>query len=152
MIQRKPQPRRLKRGKALHLRLQADWERSAGGRITRELSVTKPSGRRGRIDIHAEAEEPLVAVVEIKATDWNRMTTRAVRCNVARHARQVWDYIESQLAATKQVSPGLIYPSIPRSAARRDLIEALLDQQGIAVVWDNESVRARRARGIRSAG
>ena len=146
MSPRRQQPGRLKRGKAFHLGLQADWERSAKGAITRELSANKPNGRRGRIDIHAESTAPLVAVVEIKATDWDRMTIGAVRRNVSRHARQVWDYVESQLASAKEVSPGLIYPSLPRSAARRDLIEALLEEHGISVVWDDESVRSRRAR------
>ena len=146
MMRRKTEPRCLQRGKNFHLRIQNDWERSAGGRITRELPVAKPNGRRGRIDIHAESEAPQVAVVEIKATDWNRMTPQAVRRNVARHARQVWAYIESQLSAAKEVSPGVIYPAMPRSPGRRDLIEALLEEQGIAVVWDNESIRSRRAR------
>lgn len=139
-------PQRLRRGQRLHLRLQAHWERTAAGHVTREAAVTKPDGRRGRIDIHVESDGPLVAVVEVKASEWNRMPIAAVRRNVARHARQVWKYIESQLAAGREVSPGIVYPLTPRSRQKRDLIEALLETQGIAVVWDDESISARRRR------
>jgi hypothetical protein len=102
MFSQRGEPRRLQRGKAFHLRLQADWEKSAAGGITREMPVVKTNGRRGRIDVHAQSDGPLVAVVEINATEWDRMTVAAVRRNVARHARQVWDYVESQLAAANE--------------------------------------------------
>jgi len=41
--------------------------------------------------------EKLVAIAEIKASEWDAMTPTAVRRNVKRQARQIWSYIESQL-------------------------------------------------------
>jgi sulfite reductase alpha subunit-like flavoprotein len=61
----------------------------------------------------ANAGEGLVAVGEIKASDWDRMTPGAVRRNVLRQARQVWEYIESQLGDSQEVSPGMIFPRRP---------------------------------------
>jgi hypothetical protein len=141
-----PEPTPLRRGKAFHRRLQAEWRATADGQVSTEKSVRKASGALGRIDIHASSEGALVGVVEIKASDWNRMTDAGLRPNVLRHARQVWTYIDSQLADGKEVSPGIIYPAMPSSEARRDLIESLLEQQGIAVVWEDERVSARKRR------
>jgi hypothetical protein len=98
------------------------------------------------MDVYVDAEEGLVAVAEIKATAWNRMTVDVLRRNVLRHAKQVWGYIESQLAEGKEVSPGIIFPRRPGSMRRLNLIEALFEERGIAVVWQDESVDQRHAR------
>lgn len=39
-----------------------------------------------------------------KSTHWDRMTPEGVRRNVTRQARQVWSYVESQLANGEEVS------------------------------------------------
>lgn len=92
------------------------------------------------------AGSKLVAVAEAKASHWDRITTDAVRRNVWRQARQVWHYIESQLAEGKEVNPGIVFPRRPRTLRRLERIEALFEERGIAVVWENESVEQRRAR------
>jgi hypothetical protein len=118
------------------------------GGVTVEKSVLKPSGHKGRIDVHVDLENAHVGVgvVEIKATAWDEMTEAAVRRNVRRQSRQIWTYIESQLANDHSVSPGVIFPTRP-SDARLRLVEALFDREGVAVVWDDETIEERKARG-----
>lgn len=140
------EPDRLKRGKAFHAKVQADWKSTAEGLVNTEKTIAKPSGRVGRIDIHVDADEQLVAVVEIKASDWDAMTDKAVRRNVKRHARQVWQYIQSQLAAAKEVSPGIIFSQRPSDPKRLATIEALFDAEDIPVAWEDESISERRNR------
>lgn len=142
----KREPKALRRGRRFHRSVQADWLEKAQGDVDVEKGITKPGGRRGRIDVFVDAGDALVAVAEIKASGWNRMTAGAVRRNVLRHARQVWDYIESQLAEGKEVSPGVVFSKRPTSTRRLELIEALFEERGIAVVWQDESRDERRAR------
>ena len=91
-------------------------------------------------------DEKMVAVVEIKGTDWDRMTVRNVRANVRRHARQVWIYIDSLLQAGKEVCPGIIFPRRPKTPDRLEFIESLFDEQGIPVVWQDEAIEDCRNR------
>ena len=131
------EPERLRRGREFHKLVQAEWEREAQGRVTAELGITKLSGRRGRIDVHVDADDVL-AVVELKASDWDRMTERAVNRNIRRQLRQIWNYIESQLDDSVGVSPGIIFPTAPQSPERKALIEELFYEEGIVAVWHDE--------------
>jgi len=142
----RPEPEILRRGKDFHRAVQEDWKHTAEGEVAIEKGVKKPSGRVGRIDILAGADTGLVGVGEVKATNWDRMTESSLRRNVARQARQIWCYIESQLAQHKKVCPGVIFPMRPKSMERLELIEALFEENGIAVVWRDESNEERRAR------
>jgi hypothetical protein len=119
--------------------------KNAEGNVSVEKAIAKPNGRRGRVDVFVGTRGKLVAVGEAKASNWERMTTDALRRNVLRQARQVWEYIESQLAEGKEVSPGIVFPRRP-TLRRLELIEALFEERGIAVVWEDESVEQRRAR------
>ena len=111
-----------------------------------EKLITKPSGRKGRIDILVKSDETLVAIAEIKSSDLDAMTSTAVRRNVRRQTRQVWDYIESQLELGKDVSPGIIFTKRPKDYDRMNLIEQLFEDEGIQVVWEDESIAERKAR------
>ena len=146
MNPKREEPDLLKRGKQYHKIVQKEWEETAEGHVQVETPISKPSGRRGRIDIQVDADRDLVAVVEIKASDWDRMSPVAVRRNVRRQCAQIWDYIESQLAEGKEVAPGIIFPRQPSAIERRDLIEDLFDEQGIPVVWENERTEERSIR------
>lgn len=143
---KREEPRRLQKGKALHKEIQEDWKQTAEGEVTPEEPIIKPSGRRGRMDIHVDTEvDDLVAVIEIKASDWDAMKDEAtVRRNVNRQTRQIWDYIESQLEKGLDVSPGVIFPERPRDTNRLKLIEELFDEQGIPVVWEDEVCRGTK--------
>lgn len=140
------EPKRLKRGKEFHKKIQADWGNAAEGDVTAERSITKPSGRRGRIDVFVECDDELVAIAEIKASNWDAMSEQAVRRNVSRQARQVWSYIESQLSLGKDVSPGMIFAHRPRTEGRLILVEELFEVQEIPVVWDDETIEERQSR------
>jgi hypothetical protein len=147
---RTSEPRRLREGKSFHKWIQKGWE-TAEGSPHSERRCTKPDGRSGRIDIHVGVDDDLVAVVEIKNTDWDRITLDAVRRNVRRQARQIWNYIESQVSGIGEnrptgVCPGIVFPRRPVDPARRELIEMLFEEEGIPVVWDDESIEERRAR------
>ena len=74
------EPEVLRRGKRFHKRVQDDWQQTAEGNIQREhtidlLSGRSPNGRRrrGRLDIFVDETSDYVSVVEIKATDWDRI-------------------------------------------------------------------------------
>jgi len=98
------------------------------------------------MDIFVKSDGSLVAVVEIKASDWDTMTPTAIHLNIRRQARQIWDYIESQLMLGKDISPGVIFPKRPKDPNRMNLIEQLFDKKGISVVWEDESIEERKAR------
>ena len=141
------EPSQLKRGKAFHKKMQVDWLNTAEGKILIEKGITKPAGRIGRIDIFVDDDgDKLVAVAEVKSSDWDKMTDSAVRRNVRRQIKQIWNYIESQLKMKKDVSPGIIFPKRPKDKERMRLIEELLEEEGIPVVWQNETIEERKAR------
>jgi len=141
------EPKSLRQGKEFHKEIQKEWlDTAEGNKVRSEKTVTKPSGRKGRMDIFVKSDETLVAIAEIKDSDWNAMTSTAVRRNVKRQARQIWDYIESQLEMGKEVSPGVIFTKRPKDPDRINLIEQLFDEKGISVVWEDESIAERKAR------
>lgn len=141
------EPEQLFRGKAFHKKMQTDWLDTAEGDVIAEKGITKPSGRKGRVDIFVDAGgDNLVAVAEVKASDWEKMTDSAVRRNVRRQIKQIWDYIDSQLKAKRDVSPGIIFPKRPKDKARMKLIEGMFEEEGIPVVWHDETIEERKAR------
>lgn len=141
------EPGQLKRGKAFHKEVQTDWLNTAEGKILTEKGITKPSGRKGRIDIFVDDDgTKMVAVAEVKASDWDKMTEKAVLRNVKRQVKQIWDYIDSQLADKKEVCPGVIFPHMPKDKERMKLIEQLFEDEGIPVVWRDETVEERKTR------
>ena len=87
-----------------------------------------------------------MAVAEVKNSDWDKMTDSAVRRNVRRQIKQIWDYIESQLKAEKEVSPGVIFVRRPGDKERMKLIEDMFEEEGIPVVWRDESIEERKGR------
>lgn len=143
------EPDRLKKGKAFHDKVQTDWRVERDGEVTTEKPILKPNGRRGRIDVYADSKDPSVGVGvgEVKSTDWDQMAESAVHRNVRRQAKQIWQYIESQLADGHDVSPGVIFPARPQAEVRLRLVESLFDEEGIAVVWDDETIAERKTRG-----
>ena len=76
MGEKNREPELLRRGKAFHRKVQASWHEEAEGDVYSEKGVTKPSGRKGRMDVFVEGGDTK-ALVEIKASDWDRMTEKA---------------------------------------------------------------------------
>jgi hypothetical protein len=140
------EPKQLRKGKDFHKKIQKEWRKNPKRGVDIEKPMTKPSGRKGRMDVFVKSDESLVAIAEIKFSDWYGMTPTAVRKNVMRQVNQVWDYIESQLELGKDVSPFVIFPKRPKNPDLMNIIEELFDEKGIQVVWQNESVEERKAR------
>ena len=137
------EPERLRRGKEFHRKIQKEWLGTAQGIILPEKVVQRLSGRRGRVDIFVgdDSDQNHVAVIEIKASDWNRMKPKSVRRNAMRQVRQIWSYIDSQVELDgKDVSPGIIFPNKPFDNERLEEIEKIFNDWGIQVVWHDESV------------
>jgi len=109
------EPDRLRRGKAFHRKVQDDWKDTAEGKVWPEKPVTKPSGRPGRIDVHVQADEELVAVVEIKNSDSDAMTPQAVRRNAKRYAPA----LELHRGRDRRRVPGLARHRLPHTAEDR---------------------------------
>ena len=140
-----PEPKRLREGKAFHRKVQAEWKADAEGNVETEKTVKKKD-RKGRLDVFVSNDGSEVrAIVEIKNSDWDKMTPQAVRRNVKRQARQVWRYIELQ-PTVDGICPGIVFPKRPRDPERLKLIEHLFDEEGIPVVWEDESIAERKAR------
>jgi len=74
------------------------------------------------------------------------MSLSNLRRNVKRQARQIWNYIESQLEEGIDVSPGVIFPKQPKDIDRMKLVEHLFKKRGISVVWEDETIDERAAR------
>jgi hypothetical protein len=149
-MSKKQPPDQLLRGNKFHEKIQENWKKTAEGKVKPERTIFKQSGRKGRVDIFVDDEDPegVIAIVEIKASNWDKMTATAVRRNVHRQIKQVWDYIESQISKGeyvktgegKSVFPGIIFPKRPKDNIRMKLIEDLFQEEGIPVVWDDESI------------
>lgn len=121
--------------------MQDKWKETAEGIISSEEPIIKPSGRPGRIDVYVKDDDKkdnLVAVVELKASDWDSMTLKAVKRNARRYVKQIWDYIDSKENMVKAVSPGIIFQRSPKDPNRKELIENIFNDNLISVVWDDE--------------
>jgi hypothetical protein len=112
------------------------------------------------IFVDDDGPEGTIALVEIKASDWDKMTDKAVRRNVRRQIRQIWDYIETQIKGPdyvptgekKSVCPGIIFPKRPNDKKRMKLIETMFIDEGIPVVWNDESLEECKKRNKSSGG
>jgi len=154
----KIEPMQLRRGKAFHKQIQGEWLREAEGDIKKERRIIKPSGRKGRVDVFVNDDDPKgsVAIVEIKATDWDRIKECNIRRNVRRQIKQIWDYIESQIVKGeyvpegegKDVCPGIIFPKRPRDRKLMNQIEEMFLEEGISVVWHDETTKECKRRNM----
>lgn len=99
----------LRQGKIFHKKIQKDWIETDQGKIKAERIILKRSRRKGRVDIFVDDDTPegTAATVEIKASDWDKMTEMAVHRNIRRQIKQIWDYIESQIVDGEYVPTGV---------------------------------------------
>jgi hypothetical protein len=148
MKNKKSEPEPLRRGKVFHGKVQEEWKVTAEGNVSTEEPTVKPSGRDGRMDIFVrdDGDKKHVAIAEIKNTNWDVMTDKAVRRNINRQARQIWDYIETQIKKEKEVSTGIIFPKRPKDLERMRFIEKEFAEWGLPVVWEDETKEERKAR------
>jgi hypothetical protein len=119
-----------------------EWERVRWtGRINSAAEFEAPTqwqGKRGRVDIRLNLEEDgQIVIVEIKATDWDKVTEHRVRSNAMRHANQIWRYIDAHLSPL-DVTAAIVYPSPPLTPGRKEQVETILNERGIQCVWREE--------------
>ena len=159
-----PEPEPLRRGRLFHQMVQQGYviglDPTTGH--ARELRVINRAGRAGRADLvimsdatpvpRVESGGFLVSVsplaetiiVEIKATDWDRIVASRIRATVARHARQLYRYLDHALEKLDTGQCGLacmaiLYPKPPADRAIRALIEEIfVDVHGIETQWYSE--------------
>jgi hypothetical protein len=118
----------------------------AHGTAQAEAPVAVAGGRAGRIDLLLVVDDhgrPLLVVVEVKNTDWDARAAHRLRPNLARHAHQVWRYLDSLLPELETgeqagVQAALVYPRRPSLPGRAELVEGLLGEQGISVLFYEE--------------
>ncbi len=140
------EPKILNQGKMFHKIIQEDWEQTAEGDVSSERCVETSDGKRGRVDVFTKVNDSYTVIAEIKNSDWDAMTPLALRRNVKRQIKQVWKYIDSQLNLKNDVTPGIIFPKRPQDIETLKFIETLFEEEGISVVWDDESIQERKAR------
>jgi hypothetical protein len=134
-----PEPERLKRGKAFHREVQKRWLREYEGDARSELAMRKPNGRIGRMDLCLDPGTETISVVEIKASDWDRMTEAAVGRNVKRYAAQVFQYVDSQMSGIRTgVCPGMVLQVRPLIPGRAELVEKLFNEECLQVAWNED--------------
>jgi hypothetical protein len=140
-----PDPLRI--GKAFGRRVAREYPKGmAQGNSQVEVTVTVAPGRRGRIDLLLETDDggrPLLVIVEVKATDWDARAPPRIWPNLARHARQVWQYLHALLPRLDTgelagVQAALVYPRRPSHPGRTVAIEQALERQGISVPFYQE--------------
>lgn len=132
----------ISRGRKFEQSERSYWEKK---NIPVEVEApTEFEGKRGRIDILLkDTEEGHTIVVEIKASNWDKMKAHRVRPNALSHARQIWRYIEGELG-DQDVIPAIVYPKTPQAKERKVEIEEILDEQGIQVVWRDDELGTLR--------
>ena len=112
------------------------WKEGINAEAKNEAQTTW-KGKGGRTDIQLSLEEGQVVIVELKATNWDKMKENRVRANANRHANQIWRYINAQLDYS-EVIPSIVYPAPPKTPGRLEVIETILNERGIQVVWRDE--------------
>ena len=79
----------IRRGRRFETEEKAGWSHIPRDQIQCEATTTWES-KRGRIDIKIDERDGSVAIVEIKATNWDALMPKSIRPTAHRHARQVW--------------------------------------------------------------
>lgn len=107
----------------------------------------KHPGVPGRIDLLLHVQDPsglpFRVVIEVKNTDWDRQQPHRVGPNIRRHVRQTWRYLAPLLHELDQgklsgLQGALLYPARPRTPGRHELIERIVDDEGLTIVYQAE--------------
>jgi len=141
------EPEQLRRGKEFQKIVQSDFStNSKGGILTIEQHISfdglkETKQTRGRMDIFIhEDTEDFVTIIEIKATDWDRIKEKNITRNLYRHSKQLFKYIDKYLEIDdKSVCHAVIYPAPPLKEDLRELIEKrAIENYSFPVYWYTE--------------
>ena len=119
-----------------------EWERSQWTGYVNSAAefeaATQWKGKHGRVDIRLNLQEDgNVVIVEIKATNWDKLKKHRIRPTALQHARQIWRYIEDHLSPLS-VIPAIVYPAPPTTPGIKEQVDEILEERGIQVVWREE--------------
>lgn len=96
----------------------------------------------GRVDIAVVALRPERSsiVIEIKGTNWDRITTQRIRRNALRHLNQLHRYLDTAVNEMESgqwdaVSGALLYPKRPADQDKLNMLEDVAAVQAIMIVW-----------------
>jgi hypothetical protein len=152
-------PDALRRGREFERLVKTKWQQRSEVTPLLEHATARvgPKVSRGRVDIFVHADldpvwgEPGSAVagrdayvVEIKATEWDRIPARRVAPYVRRQARQVWDYLEAALdddSPFEHASGSIVFPRKPGRPGLARLIEMMFLRWALDVHWFEEDER-----------
>ena len=148
-----PEPAQLRRGKRFQRIVQADFvanTKDTTAQPEARLDLSMLSNVRqafGRADLLIAGDgDDFVTILEIKATDWDRIKPTNVKRNLWRHQHQIFMYIDRYLEHEKlSVCTGIIYPRPPKTPGLRELIESYLDDHGVPAYWYTEIATPSRS-------
>ena len=138
---------RLAKGRAFHDTVQSAFLTDlANATGFKERGWRLTTGGRGRVDLAVVTNdhEKMLIIIEIKATDWDKIRADRVKRNVQRHVRQLLAYLDTAIGELEagqweSVAGALLYPSRPASAESLACIEAAAAGQAIMVTWYDEA-------------
>jgi len=142
-----PEPEQLKRGKIFQAIVQSDFQtNSKDGFVAIEEHISfkdlkKLKQKRGRMDIFIyEDSDDYVTILEIKATNWDRIKEKNIRRNLYRHYNQLFKYIDKFVEIDNlNVCHGIIYPEPPLKKGLKGYIEkCAMDNYSFPVYWYTE--------------
>jgi hypothetical protein len=141
-----PEPKQLIRGKQFQKIVQQDFAANTkDGQVHPEASVSLEAlehirQKSGRMDILISDLGDFVTILEIKATDWDRIKPANVKRNLYRHQKQLFMYIDKFVEIDAlDVCLGIIYPKPPRKPGLKDFIyDYLTDRYGVPAYWYSE--------------
>jgi hypothetical protein len=129
-------------GQAFHKKVQAAFLTGlAGASGIPERPWRLLGQRRGRVDLAVEVDgEPMLVIIEIKGTNWDRIPAHRLMRNLRRHLRQLQGYLDSAMADMEagrwaSIAGALLYPARPASTQTTALIENVAGEQAIMITW-----------------
>ena len=129
-------------GQAFHKAVQSAFLTGlAGASGFRERRWRLVGERRGRVDLAVEVEgEQMLVIIEIKATNWNKIPADRLMRNLRRHLHQLQGYLDTAIEEMEAgqwagVAGALLYPARPTGIETMEVIESIAGEQAIMVTW-----------------
>lgn len=139
------EPKQFIRGKKFQKIVQKDFEINSQDGLVKSEAVIKFEGlqkakkKSGRADILITELGDFVTILEIKATEWDKIKPQNIKKNLWSHANQLLRYVEKYIVVDKvDVCLGIIYPHPPQKHGLRKVIESYLEHYGTPAYWFNE--------------
>ncbi len=141
-----PEPKQMLKGKVFQKKVQEDFKSNTkDGKVISEKNISlkelkNAEQKHGRIDIFIEEIGDFVTIVEIKATDWDKIKSKNIKRNLYRHQKQIFKYIDRYVNVDHiDTCLGMIYPKPPKKKGLKQFIESYLENNyGVPVYWYSE--------------